>query len=718
MQIPTLHIAAIELPREFRRLYDMAYNYWWTWTPRARRLFAAIDSRAWAMYRTPVQMLLSFDRSRWPELHEDTTFVNLYESVAQEFERYIAPDADTWFRRQHPGHDGGPFAYFAMEFGLHQSLALYSGGLGVLCGDHLKSASDVGVPLVGVGLLYHHGYFMQNIDPDGRQQHIYPEYDFGRLSLRPAAGHTGREVIVSVPFPGREVYAKVWVAQVGRVPLLLLDTDVPQNDPADRPIGSILYTPGRDMRLAQEMVLGVGGVRALRALGIEPTVWHLNEGHSAFLVFERLRELVEERKADPVEAMAELRRRTIFTTHTPVPAGNEQFEPQVARKYLAPWVDLTGLPLEQLTALGNADHGAPHQNFNLTALSIRSSCFVNGVSKINADVAQRMWRHLLAGDGAPQGVTAVTNGVHPFTWLGTEMQGLLARWLGHDWRQAVDETSLPERLSAVPDADFWEAHQAQKARLARFARSRLRTQFARHGVAPEELRALEGAFDVDALTLGFARRFATYKRASLLFTDLHRLRLMLRDSSRPVQVVFAGKAHSADRAGQELIQHIFQLSRSEELRGRVFFIEDYDMRVGRMLVQGVDVWLNTPRPPLEASGTSGMKAAMNGALNCSIADGWWPEGADGTNGWTIRSLSQADDEWQRDRDDALALYRLLEEEIVPLYYERDGHGVPVGWVERMRRAIGTITPAFSSHRMVRDYCENAYWPAANPPRQD
>ncbi|MCL4836411.1 MAG: alpha-glucan family phosphorylase [Thermoanaerobaculia bacterium] len=713
MQIPCLHISGIELPIEFRRLYDMAYNYWWTWTPRARQLFAAIDSRAWAIYRNPLQMLINLDRSAWSGLREDSTFVQLYEDVAREFERYLDPATETWFRRAHPGHGEGPFAYFAMEFGLHQSLALYSGGLGVLCGDHLKSASDLGVPLVGVGLLYRHGYFMQNIDADGRQQHIYPEYDFSRLSVRPAAGHTGREVLVTVPFPGREVAAKVWVAQVGRVPLLLLDTDVSQNDPADRPIASILYTPGREMRLAQELLLGVGGVRALRALGIEPSVWHLNEGHSVLLVLERLRELVQHGGVPLGEAFDRVRRRTVFTTHTPVPAGNEQFEPQVARKYLEPWSALLGMPADELLALGNADHGEPSQNFNLTAMSVRASSYVNGVSRINAEVAGGMWRHLFVdGNSGAPGVEAITNGVHPTTWLGTEMQRLFNGRLGAGWRAEVDSPAFSEKLAGLPDEELWRTHQAQKARLARFARARLRDQQARHGVSPEELRSLEDRFDVDALTIGFARRFATYKRAALLFSDLHRLRALVCHPERPVQVVLAGKAHSADRAGQELIQHLYQLSCSPELKGRVFFLEDYDMRVGRMLVCGVDVWLNTPRPPLEASGTSGMKAAMNGALNCSIADGWWPEAADGDNGWVIDAGTRSDDEGQQDRDDALALYRLLEEEIVPRYYERDADGLPRGWIARMKQAMATITPAFSSHRMVRDYCDRAYVPAA------
>jgi len=711
-KLPLLHIADIDLPRDVQGLYDLAYNLWWTWNPPARQLFSAIDSRAWALYRNPVQLLINVDRQHWLEKLEDDHFVALYQRVMRTFEEYLAGGSTSWFARTYPEVDG-TIAYFCMEYGLHQCLPLYSGGLGVLAGDHLKSASDLGLPLVGVGLLYRSGYFHQNIDADGRQQHIYPSSDFSRLPIRPAAGHTGREIQVAVPFGDREVRAQVWIAQVGRVPLLLLDTDVAQNDSADRPITSILYTPGREMRLAQELVLGLGGAAALTALGIEPAVWHMNEGHSAFLQIERLRQrLVAGLPLD--QAVEELRATSVFTTHTPVPAGNEVFETPLVRKYFLPWLAKSELAAEPIFALGNNDHGEKDQPFNLTALALRTSSRVNGVSRLNAEVASRMWRHLFPStppDGQP--IAAITNGIHTPTWQGAEIQGIFLRWLGERWPELTASIESVAAIRAGSDAELWEAHLAQKRRLARFLRSRLRNQFARHGHSPDDLRRIEHLFDPAVLTIGFARRFTTYKRARLLFSDLHRLRQLVGSVERPLQIVLAGKAHPADREGQELIAHIFQLSQSEALKGRVFFVEDYDMRVARKLVQGVDVWLNTPRRPLEASGTSGMKAAMNGALNCSIADGWWPEGFDGENGWVIGATAGGPpattaDEAQQDREDALALYELLEEQIVPTYYRRDASGLPVEWIAKMKQAIASITPRFSSDRMLGDYCELAY----------
>jgi starch phosphorylase len=713
-EIQRLHVAEIELAHELRRLYDLAYNLWWTWDTRARRLFAAVDPRTWALYRNPVQLLLSFDRSHWHQKLEDEGFMALYHAVLASFDRYLAGESESWWAKHHPDADG-PIAYFCMEYGLHQSLPIYSGGLGVLAGDHLKSASDLGVPLVAVGLLYRSGYFHQTIDADGRQQHLYPDIDFSRLPVRPASTHTGRQVLVRVPFPGREIAIKVWVAEVGRVPLLLLDTDLPENDAADRPIASMLYTPGREMRLAQEVVLGVGGARALAELSIEPRVWHMNEGHSALLQWERLRRKLA-RGASFDDALAEVRRGSVFTTHTPVPAGNESFDPALAKKYFAAWCATAGVPLERWLSLAANDHGEPDQPFNMTALAIRTSARINGVSAINAEVASRMWHHLFPeSTPAEERIAPIANGVHAATWLGAELQELFMAWFGEAWRAVLGSDLAKSALAGQPDAELWRAHAAQKQRLARFLRSRLREQFARHGLAPDDLRAIERMFDPEVLTIGFARRFTTYKRAGLLFSDLHRLRTLVTHPARPVQIVLAGKAHPADKEGQELIQSIFRLSQEEKLKGRVFYVEDYDMRVGRMLVQGVDVWLNTPRRPMEASGTSGMKAAMNGALNCSISDGWWPEGYDGTNGWVIECQECPLDPDAADREDAATLYRLLEEEVVPAFYERDGQGLPRSWIARMKAAIATISPRFSSDRMVRDYSTRAYLPLLRPP---
>jgi starch phosphorylase len=710
--IPSLQGADIELPADLERLYDLAYNLWWTWNPQVRQLFSAIDSASWSRYRNPVEVLINVDHTHWESLVDNDTFMEGYSTVKRVFESYMQAEEGTWYQRRFSDRGEECVAYFSMEYGLHQSLAIYSGGLGVLGGDHCKSASDLGIPFVGEGLLYRHGYFRQTIDADGFQQHTYPDYDFNRLPLRPVQGSRGGELIVRIPFPGREVAAKVWVAHVGRVPLLLLDTDLRENDPADRPITNVLYVRGREVRLAQEAVLGVGGARALEELDIQPSVWHLNEGHSALLQLERLRSLMKtQTMVDLATAVETIGKNVAFTTHTPVPAGNEQFEHGLASRHLESWTDDLRTDVDALLDLGKADHGEPHQPLNLTALALRTSSFANGVSHLNAEVSDRMWRHLFPDNPPEQPVVeAITNGVHLPSWIGLQMRTLLEKALGPLWIEDLLEAKAWWPVNDIPDADIWAAHQAQKERLLRFTRSRLRKQYARHGQSPSELRSVAELFDPETLTIGFARRFATYKRANLIFSDLHRLRQLLCNAERPVQIFLAGKAHPADRPGQELIQHIFKLSQQGDLRGRVVFLENYDIRVARMLVQGVDLWLNTPRRPLEASGTSGMKAAVNGVLNFSVLDGWWPEGFDGENGWAVGPDTPTGEDWREDLEDANSLYQTLEETIVPTFYDRDEKGLSAAWVTKMKRSIATIAPRFAAGRMVRDYVERAYAP--------
>ncbi|MBZ0115167.1 MAG: alpha-glucan family phosphorylase, partial [Thermoanaerobaculia bacterium] len=580
-------------------------------------------------------------------------------------------------------------------------------------GDHLKSASDLGLDFVGVGLLYRSGYFHQTVDAGGHQQHIYPKYDFTRLPLRPVQGLDGQELVVSIPVAHREVFAKVWKVQVGRVPLLLLDTDIQQNAPTDRHITGQLYVRGRAMRLLQEIVLGIGGVRALDALKITPSVFHINEGHSALLQLQRLEDLGGTQGIELEKALEPVRQRTVFTTHTPVPAGNERFDIDLAKRYLGEWAARLGTSKEEILALGRADLGDGDVSLNLTALALRTSRYSNGVSQLHGEVSRSMWRPLYpeATDDSEVPIHHVTNGVHLPSWMGTHLRTIVSDHLGSGWENRRPEELLP-RIDEIPNEDVWAAHSSQKHRLGRFLRGRLRDQFARHGCSPEDLLAVDDYFDPEALTLGFARRFATYKRAKLIFSDPHELRRLVSDPERPIQIVFAGKAHPADRPGQEMIQHIFQLSRSEPFIGRVFFLEDYDLRIGRMLVQGVDVWLNTPQRPKEASGTSGQKAAMNGALNCSILDGWWPEAFDSMNGWAIQvDHAEGIEDAQRDQAEAQALYRILSEEIVPSFYGRVGGAAPADWVRRMKQAILTVAPAFSSDRMVRDYTNQAYYPS-------
>ena len=715
-QFPTIPVGDIELPQEVGKLYELAYNLWWSWTPRAQALFASVDAVAWARYRNPVQLLINVEPTRWERLLESETFMDDYRTVLGAFDRYLTQTEETWFARRY-GDDGiGPVAYFSMEYGVHQSLPFYAGGLGVLAGDHLKSASDLGLPLVGVGLLYRHGYFRQTVDADGFQQHTYVEHDFTRLPVRPLAGVGGQDVEVRVSFRTGEVVAKLWTVQVGRIPLVLLDTDVLENDPADRSITSILYVQGREMRLTQEVVLGVGGARALATLGVEPAVWHVNEGHSVLLQVERLRRAVVEEGFDHDEALRRIRASTVFTTHTPVPAGNEQFDRALAGRLIEPLAREARLSVDELLDMGRAHLEETEQPFNLTAMGVRTSGFANAVSKLNAQVCDGMWRHLRppSSDGEPT-IHPITNGVHTATWCGAAVRDLLERHLGRDWQELL-LTDAWNKVAEIPDDELWAAHLAQKERLGQFARGRLRDQLARHGRSPAELRAADSWFDPQALTIGFARRFAAYKRAGLLLSDLHRLRRLVSNEGRRVQVIFAGKAHPADRAGQELIQHIVRLTQEPSLFEHVFFLEDYDMRVGAMLVQGADVWLNNPRRLLEASGTSGQKAALNGVLNVSVADGWWPEGYDGENGWVIGRRESYNDDGQQDREDAQALYTLLEDTVVPLFHAREGSAPPPAWVARMRRSIATIGPAFSGQRMVRDYVEQAYAPAARAGR--
>jgi starch phosphorylase len=684
---------------------------WWSWNPRARALFSRIDGLAWSRYRNPIEVLSQ--PVAWSELLDDPAFMAECSQVLAEFDRYMAGGQQHWFNREYGSSIKKPIAYFCAEYGFHESLGIYSGGLGVLAGDHIKSASDMALPFIGVGLLYKHGYFRQTIDADGHQEHAYPDYDLARLPILRVVGPHGDPMTIEIELPGRMLTVAVWAVQVGRVPVLLLDTDIPDNDESDRPITHILYVRGREMRLHQELVLGAGGVRAIKTLGIEPSVWHLNEGHSAFLLVERTRALVE-KGVDLEQALERTRANSVFTIHTPVSAGNERFDADLVRRVAGPLYDgdgrkhTGGVPIERVLELARGADGDPRQ-LDMTALSLRLSNAANAVSKLHSVTANNTWQGL----GNKQ-ILAVTNGVHVPSWVGQPVGELFGRYLGQlDSLDAGDGTErFWERTDQIPDVEIWSAHQRQKLELMIFARNRLRHQFARHGEAPSVLEELESVLDVSALTIGFARRFATYKRAGLIFSDIDRISRLLWDKDRPVQIIFAGKAHPADRPGQSVIQEIFARSRSPQLRGRVFILEDYDQRVARFMVQGVDVWLNNPRRPLEASGTSGMKAAVNGVVNLSVLDGWWDEGWVGDNGWAIGGRETNPDEGAQDYADAQDLYRLLEQEVVPLYYKRDENDVPDGWIAEMRRSIASTVWRFSTLRMLHEYTERMYLPAA------
>ena len=708
VRVPSIPAASFPLPPRLEGLRRLAYNLHWAWHPRTRGLFSLIDRMAWTRYRNPIPVISG--PTDWSRLLDDAKFLAEYHDVLDEFDHYMANGSGHWFQQRYGDALDGPIAYFCAEYGLHESLGIYSGGLGVLAGDHMKTASDMALPAIGIGLLYRKGYFRQSIDADGHQEHDYPDYDLSRLPLGRVQDPTGLPLTITVQLPGRDLAIAVWVAQVGRVPVLLLDTDTPENSDADRPITNILYVRGREMRLHQELVLGVGGVRAIRALGLAPAAWHLNEGHSAFLLAERTAEYVA--AGVPLdEAWSKVKRNSVFTIHTPVSAGNERFEVDLVRRVAGPLLGAGGVPLDRLLELGLGLDGDQGQ-FDMTAFSLRLTNGTNAVSHVHAETANATWHGI-----TEQPILGLTNGVHDPTWIGQPIAELLED-LGADLDDLEPDTDAGrfwERLERVADRDLWDAHLRQKRELALFARGRLRRQFARHGESPTVLAELETALDPDVLTIGFARRFATYKRAGLLFTDIDRLARMLWDADRPIQIVFAGKAHPADRPGQRVIQEIFQLSRSPKLRGRVFILENYNMRVARFLVQGVDAWMNNPRRPLEASGTSGMKAAKNGVPNLSVLDGWWDEGFDGDNGWAIGGREIDPDEAAQDWRDSGDLYRLLEEEIIPRYYERDVNGLPKRWLTVMRRAMGTALWRFSTTRMLHEYVERLYLPAAGVP---
>jgi starch phosphorylase len=708
--VPALSGHDFNLPKDLAGLGELAYNLWWSWTPRAQSLFSRINVGAWARHRNPIAVLRYSDHARWAELTADEDFMVDASRVLDEFGRYMSNGTDSWYRASPDRALPGPIAYFCAEFGIHESMQIYSGGLGVLAGDHCKSASDAALPFLGIGLLYRRGYFRQQIDADGHQEHAQPDLDPAQLPLRRARGLDGAPLEVSVEIANRSVHAAVWVAQVGRVPILLLDTDIAANDKADRPITHILYVRGREMRLCQELVLGIGGVRALRALGIDPAIWHLNEGHSAFLLLERARELVA---AEPGmaagEALRRVGRNTVFTIHTPVPAGNEVFGRDLVAPALASWFETTGIEPSELLELGRAHTDERDAPFDMTAFVLRHATGANAVSQLHGATATQTW-HELAGHP----IDAITNGVHVPTWLGRPVRRVIRGATGASLATDLNGPEPLSSLAELDDAELWSAHQQQKREMVAFLEGRLARQLARHGESPTTLREVRGVLDPDALTIGFARRFATYKRADLLFRDEDRLARILSSRQRPVQVIIAGKAHPADRPGQRVIQRIFDLSRSDRLRGRVFIIEDYDMRIARFLVAGVDVWLNNPRRPMEASGTSGMKAAINGVPSISILDGWWDEGYTGDNGWAIGDREAHGDEAAQDDADASEIYRLLEEEILPPFFDRSGR-VPTAWVATMRAAISSALWQFSTARMLTEYVDRLYLPAVRTP---
>ncbi len=705
-----LNIIQEKLPPRLARLEALAYNFWWSWHRSSRDLFKQLDRQLWTTTRhNPVRILLETPVARLQEKATDPVFLREFDAVMREMDS-DTQNATLWYHQTYPEFHNATIAYFSAEFGLHTSLPIYSGGLGVLSGDHTKEASDLGLPFVAVGFLYDQGYFRQRLDHSGWQQAIYPPLEPAEVALSPVLCDDNSCSTLILPIGDREVCLRVWEVLVGHVHLYLMDANVEQNAPWDRQLTARLYGGDREMRIQQEILLGVGGVRILRALGIDPHVWHINEGHSAFMTLERAREYVAQGMTFE-EAQAYVRAGTIFTTHTPVPAGHDIFDFGLMDKYFYSFWPQLDLSREAFLRLGSNETGYG-EGFNMTKLALLLSGRANGVSELHGEVSRAMWHNLWPDRPVEEvPIQHVTNGVHLPAWTGEAMHRLYRKYIDPNWIERQDDVLMWERIEEVPDDVLWDAHMHLKRKMFATIRERARDARITQATPPDQLLVSGLFLDPEALVIGFARRFATYKRAHLIFTDIERLKALIHDRYRPVQFIFSGKAHPADDPGKLLLQHIYNIARSPEFGGRIAFVEDYDMHVARYLVQGVDVWLNTPRRPMEASGTSGMKAAFNGGLNLSVVDGWWAEGYNGRNGWAIQSKVAYEDENLQDNADANTLYHLLEEQVVPLFYKRDQDNVPRGWVAMMKEAIRTVGPHFSARRMVKEYTEQYYIPA-------
>jgi len=710
-------IVTPNLPPKLQPLLEIARNLWWVWNPEAINLLRRVDPDLWEeRNHNPVAVLGSLSSDRISDLTRDQAFLAHLESVYDDLQRYLTQTS--WYDAEHEHLRDATVAYFSFEFGLHESLPLYSGGLGVLAGDHLKSATDLGVPLVGVGLAYQHGYFRQYLNHDGWQQEDYPFNDFFNMAMTLERGPDGKPASIEVDYPGRKVTARIWRVQVGRNPLLLLDTNLPENRPEDRELTARLYGGDIDMRIRQEILLGIGGVRALHALGIRPEVFHLNEGHSAFLGLERIRLLMAEQKYPYDVAYELVRSSSVFTTHTPVPAGNDHFDPALVRTYLKPLGDQLGIGIDGLLALGRQDPQDKDETFCMTVLALRLAQFANGVSELHGHVSRDMWKRIwprVPVDELP--ISHITNGIHTRTWLNMEIARLYDRYLGPRWYDKPTNHMVWERVSRIPDAELWRAHERMRERLVGYVRGKLRTQLEARGANRAAIKAAREVLDPEALTVGFARRFATYKRAALILSDPERLARILNNPHRPVQIIFAGKAHPHDHGGKELIRQIVHLAQRDEFRKRIVFLENYNIEVARYMVQGVDIWLNNPRRPLEASGTSGMKVPVNGGINMSVLDGWWCEGYQKDNGWAIGAGEDYDDPEYQDQVESTALYELLENEVAQIFYERSSDGIPREWVRIMKNSMRTVNAEFNTNRMVEEYAQRFYVPCLEQARK-
>ncbi len=698
------------LPRRISRLGQLAYNLWWVWNPEGQIVFSQIDKPLWErLNHNPVAFLHKVDRSRLNAMTNDRYYLDYYDRVMRNFDLYLKAE-DTWFKRTYPDLTGKTMAYFSFEFGLHESLPMYAGGLGVLSGDHIKEASDLGMPLVAVGFAYNQGYFSQRITEDGWQEPRNLVLNFDEMPIIAMIASDGRQAMISVDLPGRKIWARLWKIQVGRVSLFLLDSNVDENSPADRQLTARLYSNDLEIRISQEILLGMGGVRALRLLGYQPDIWHMNEGHPAFLAVERAMEYVTAGDSF-AQAAEKVRQSNIFTTHTPVPAGNDQFPLWLVDKYFMQLWPQLGLNHDQFIDLGRQPQPWG-DSFVMPVLALKLSQKSNSVSELHGRVSRKMWHFLwpnLREDDVPIG--HITNAVHAGTWLARRNRLLFERYLGPDWMQHQDDPEIWSQIDNIPDGELWAVRRHLKRKLLNFANERIRQSWLSGQIHPVQVIAGGVLLEPYSLTIGFARRFATYKRGDLILRDIDRLLRLLNHPNMPLQIIFAGKAHPADEPGKLIIQQVYRTVKDAKAGGRLVFLEDYDMNVARYLVQGVDVWLNTPRRPNEASGTSGMKAAINGVLNFSVLDGWWREGFNGQNGWAIGDDADLSDANQQDDADAESLYDTLENNIIPLYYaSHTPDGLSPEWIARMKESIRTIAPQFTMRRMLKDYMSQLYLP--------
>ncbi len=701
------------LPEKLQDLTAISENMWWCWNSDAVELFRRLDRDKWEeSYHSPKAMLGIVKQERLEELAKDTSFISHMKLVKSELDKYMS--MPTWFNKTFPEYKDKKIAYFSTEFAIHESLPIYSGGLGVLSGDHLKSASDMGLPLVGIGLLYRNGYFKQHLSIDGWQIEEYNVNNFYSMPLQLLTDDNGNPLFIEISLPSSpRVFARIWKVQIGRVSLYLLDTDCENNSSEDRKITGELYGGDKEMRIKQEKLLGVGGMKVLELLNIDPSVIHINEGHSAFLLLEKMRMLMKNKGLSFKEAQKVVKANCVFTTHTPVPAGNEVFSSELVSTYFESLYKELGLTKEQFLNLGK-DLKAENmdKDFSMTILALKACGKANGVSRLHATVSRQMWQNVwpeLPRKEIP--ITHITNGIHTNTWISYEFAGLFQRYIGDDWIDNPEDQTLWQRIADIPDAELWRSHERRKERLVSFARSRLKAQLERRGLSKHMVAFADEVLDPEALTIGFARRFATYKRGNLIFRNLERIKRILTNKERPVQIIIAGKAHPKDDKGKEIIKSIVALTADSELKYKVVFLEDYDMNVAHYLVQGVDIWLNNPLRPEEASGTSGMKAAVNGAINFSVLDGWWCEGYNGENGWVVGSTDTYNDLEYQNEMESRSIYEILEKEIVPLFYDRGQDDLPRGWIKKMKACMQTVGPMFNTNRMIEDYTRKFYIPS-------